>query len=72
MTEPTPRTEALDVEREVVAAAVEWVNAHDALMEPSASSMTDPELLERYSDAATELLAVVSQNRDRLAAKETP
>jgi hypothetical protein len=32
MTEPTPRTEALDVEREVVAAAVEWVNAHDALM----------------------------------------
>jgi hypothetical protein len=51
----------------VVAAALEWNDAHAELTAPSASSITDADLLERYGEACAELLAVVSQNRDRLA-----
>lgn len=56
----------------VVAAAVEWVAAHEELATPHPGRMSDPALLERYSDACVELLAVVSQNREVLVSEERP
>jgi hypothetical protein len=51
-------------------AADEWEAAHDALT--LGMDAPDDELLERYSEACVDLLAVVSQNRDALAAFEEP
>jgi hypothetical protein len=69
---PDPRTAEERLRADVIAAAVEWVDAHDELAAPSPLSVADPVLLERYSDACIELLAVVSQNRNALADDPVP
>ena len=53
--------------RDVASAAVEWVEAHAAMAQGSPSGRSAL-VLERYSTACTELLAIVSQNRDALRA----
>lgn len=53
--------------RDVAQAAVEWAAAHAAMAQGSPSGRSAL-VLERYSTACTELLAVVSQNRDALRA----
>jgi len=56
--------------KQLVAAAVEWEEAHDELTVGAGSEAGDEALLERYFEACVELLAVVSQNRAALTEQE--
>lgn len=65
---PSAERERHAMLREVASAAVEWAEAHDALSLGDPNGPPDDQLLERYSTASIELIAVVSQNRDALRA----
>ena len=68
---PTDRPTLNEMVATVIAAAVEWVDAHEVLTTGSART-PDADLLERYSEACDDLLAVVSQNRAALHVTDTP